>query len=212
MTETELIKNLANSLKPKTPIESTPRLLLRWSLICLTCLVVGVSWLGFREDLFRETLDPRYILSNTLIALGTLGAATASLTWSVPGRSLGKLKTVLCFAPHILWMGMVSLDFVLRPESSTHTSSFGGLCASEIFLFALIPALLLFGVVKRGAVLSKEKTGLAVVLASSGVGALAVQFTCHNNSPVHLLLWHVLPVVTFGALGLWIGKKFLPKI
>jgi len=62
---------------------------------------------------------------------------------------------------------------------------------------------------RKAAPLNLEKTGMLSVLSVGALGAFGTQFICTIDSPLHFLLWHFIPVLIIGLLGVFLGKLFL---
>jgi hypothetical protein len=43
------------------------------------------------------------------------------------------------------------------------------------------------------------------VLAAGAAGALTSEMACSIESPIHILLWHLLPIAVFGLVGAVVG-------
>jgi hypothetical protein len=82
-------------------------------------------------------------------------------------------------------------------------------CSLCIMIFALIPGLMLFRIMRRYATAHPRAAGTLALLASASIGNLALKFAEANDSVPHLLLWHMTPIILLGVGGGWLGKKFL---
>jgi hypothetical protein len=51
--------------------------------------------------------------------------------------------------------------------------------------------------------------GLLAVLATAAVGVLGANTICPNDRPLHMLLWHVAPLMLFAAIGAGLGAWLL---
>ena len=80
-------------------------------------------------------------------------------------------------------------------------------CALCIGSVAMLPSLLLFGILRRGATVRPMQAGIFAVLAASAIGCLTLRLSEANDSLAHLLLWHYLPTLIFAALGAVIGAR-----
>jgi hypothetical protein len=74
-------------------------------------------------------------------------------------------------------------------------------CSLQITLIGLIPTILLAVMIRRAAPLPWLWSGIYVGLATIGLGAAALQFSCSSDDPMHLLVWHLLPGVLFVSVA-----------
>src|SRR5207249_4510477 len=99
---------------------------------------------------------------------------------------------------------------LFEPVPSAMPAVPGLRCALCVALFGLLPWTALFVAVRRGAPLDALVAGAYVGGAAFLVGALAVRIACPVDAPVHVLGWHVLPVVGWSALSAVAGAALLP--
>ena len=60
--------------------------------------------------------------------------------------------------------------------------------------------------IHRAAPIEPRWTALLGMLAAGAAGALASEIACPIHSPIHILLWHVLPVANLACLGVAAGS------
>ncbi len=209
MREIDLIEKLSSELRPVQPVESVAKRLLKWLGISILCISAGISLSGLREDWQLVFRSPVLLFQNVAILLGIITSAAAALLLSVPGNEKTKATKFLVIVPVVIWV--LILMFGIFEEREFHPGM-GVSCATDIFLFGILPGLLLFFLVRKGAALLRGYAGFLVLLASAGTGAWALQFTCHNDEPAHILLWHFFPMVVLSTLGILVGRKFLRRI
>jgi hypothetical protein len=77
---------------------------------------------------------------------------------------------------------------------------------------SILPAAILFYFIRRAAVLKRDIVGILVLLSGISFGLLGVQLTCVDSTPMHVLVWHILPTGIVMAFGVWLSRKLLIKI
>lgn len=82
-------------------------------------------------------------------------------------------------------------------------------CTLSITLVSLLPAVWTFYVMRKFASTHYQWAGSIALLSAFSVGALWLRLHEVNDSILHLLEWHYLPMIAFGIVGLWLGKKIL---
>ena len=87
----------------------------------------------------------------------------------------------------------------------THTYE----CTFCIVLVALLPAAWYFLGIRRFASTRYRWAGSIVLLSALSIGALWLRLSEPNDSIVHVIQWHYLPMLGFGLAGLWLGKLIL---
>ncbi len=209
MREIDLIEKLSSELRPVQPVESVARRLFTWLGISIFCVAAGISLSGLREEWQVVFQTPALLLQNIAILLGIITSAAAALLLSVPGNEKAKATKFLVAIPVVIWI--LILIFGITEKREFHPGM-GVNCATDVFLFGILPGLLLFFLVRKGAALLRGYAGFLVLLASAGMGAWALQFTCHNDDPAHILLWHFVPMVILGSVGILVGRKFIRRI
>jgi hypothetical protein len=206
MNTDRLIHDLAQHATPVKRLETPTLRLLKWMLAALLCVGVGVATLGLRQDLVAAIRNPLYLIQlAAMLSLAFLSALSA-LMLSVPGY-LSPRRWLLPLITLLLWLGTL----VRALTGATDLSGGLGLsCARDIFVLAAMPAIVLAWMLRKGAVLNPLQTGFCALIGSGALGALAAQFICSNDGPLHLLLWHFAPTLAIGLLGLSIGRYLFP--
>ncbi len=87
--------------------------------------------------------------------------------------------------------------------------SFAWHCVYKTTSVATVPGVVLFLMVRRAAPMRAAWAGLLAILATAAVGVLGANIICPNDRPWHMLLWHVVPLMLFAALGAALGAWLL---
>jgi hypothetical protein len=64
-----------------------------------------------------------------------------------------------------------------------------------------IPAVVSILLIQRGAALEPRWAAMLGVLAAGAAGALTSELACPIRLPMHVMLWHVLPVAAYAVVG-----------
>jgi hypothetical protein len=200
MNTDDLIEKLAN--EPRNTEDFSPKKsFLIWLLICAFCLLAGISSLGLREDWMLLIDSPLLLLQNLMILLGFVSLGYISLMLSVPGNINTKKAKLFISIPIVVWLLCLLLIFANSNYDPTTALKIGFGCVSDIIIIGVLPGAALFFFLAKGMVLSKWITGLVASVSVLMLGAWAVQYTCHNDSAVHILLWHFLPMLIGSLIG-----------
>lgn len=177
----------------------------RWFLVSLLCVTTGIAVLGLRPDLESVVWTPTFFLQ----AFFTLGLATLSalsaFIFSVPDKK----KIWLNAVPGVtlaLWLGVIGRALF---SSADVRAGMGLSCVRDIVILGLFPGVFLFVMLRQAAPLKLGKVGVLAALSVAGLGAIGTQFICTNDDPLHILLWHHVPVLILGGTGVFLGRLVL---
>ena len=171
-------------------------------------LAVSLAVSGVRHDWVQAISRPWFVAE--LLALFMI-FITASLSASLLSFPDLHQKRRQAFSP--LWMFalfLIVVFFAWRADSPAaalpeHTIE----CTSCIVLMALIPTAWTFYVMRNYASTHGHWAGSVAILAAFSVGALWLRLQESNDSILHVIEWHYLPMLAFAAVGLWMGKWLL---
>lgn len=204
-----LVARLKADLTPVRPLWPPSVRLASW-LVLAGLVVASAMKMGLRHDLAVQLRRPLYVLEVLTLLGASSAAASVALRGAVPGLGawrtgylavvLGVLGTaLLCSEP-----GEVA--FSLGPFVQS-----GLQCACCIAMFGLLPWAFVFVAVGRGAPLEGRIAGTYAGAAGFLVGAAAVRVACPIDDPLHVLTWHMAPVVVWTAASVLVGSVWLVR-
>lgn len=181
---------------------------LEWMAVALCDLAVALLFSGTRQDLLLELHKPWFAaelaaLSGILICT-SLSAALLSYPDLHQKRSIA-YAPIAAFALFVLVM-----LFAWRadnPPAPLPLHSFE--CTLSITLLSLLPAAWTFHVMRKFASTHSRWAGSIACLFAFSVGALWLRLYEQNDSIMHLIRWHYLPMAGVGIAGMWLGKRVL---
>ncbi|MGQ0733221.1 MAG: NrsF family protein [Acidobacteriota bacterium] len=211
MRTEELIHELAQSAQPVRPLRPVGIRLLGWIVLVAGSFGVVVSVMGTRADLAAVATSPTFAFEAALLIVTALSAAVGALVVSVPGAE----RTVLVrWAP--VMAGIAAVLWVIGDLAASVTAgapelrfTFGWSCVWKTASVGAVPGTALFAMVRQAAPLRAGWAGLLAVLATAAVGVLGANVICPSDRPLHLLLWHVGPLMVCAALGAALGVWLL---
>ncbi|MFY9327692.1 MAG: DUF1109 domain-containing protein [Georgfuchsia sp.] len=168
--------------------------------------VLAVS--GLRPDWPQAMSQPWFVAE--IVALFML-LVTASFSAALLAFPDLHQKRRLAFAPAwMLTLFLVVMLFAWHADNPPATLSQHGIeCTSCILLLAILPGVWTFYITRMFASTHCHWAGSSALLAAFSVGALWLRLQEANNSILHVVEWHYLPMLAFGMLGLWLGKWLL---
>ncbi|MGE3274048.1 MAG: NrsF family protein [Vicinamibacterales bacterium] len=211
MRTEDLIRELAAEAEPVARLRPLGIRVLGWIGLALVCALVVVEMVGARADLADVAWTGHFATETLLLAITALSAAAGALVLSIPGAERSALVRWL---PVVTGAGLVAWiagELGMAAASGHPTGFFGPAwaCVLKTASIGIVPGIVLFGMVGRAAPLRAAWAGLLAILATSAVGVMGTNILCPNDRPLHLLLWHVAPMVLFSAAGAALGTWLL---
>jgi len=205
----DLIRELAADGRPVRRLAPWLRRAALWTLVAVACAVGVIGSLGTRRDIAQVMWRGPYIFEALLLIVTALSAAGGALIVSVPGAERSKLVRwlpVVAGGGALLWVAG-ELAVVVAAGEQTGRIGPSWWCIQRTLIVGLVPGILLFAMVGRGAPLRAAWAGLLALLATSALGVLGTNIMCSVDRPVHVLLWHVGPMALLAAAGAFIGAS-----
>lgn len=191
-----------------TPVRQTPApttSLVLWIMTATLSVGAGVALMGVRENIHLIWSEGRNVVQLVLTFFMAVVSAASAIYLSIPGGEKRHLSW-LPFVSMALWVFVLAVSLFLDGEGQPHT---GFSCVANIVLLGVLPGVALFAVIRRGFTLDSGRTGLIMLLGIAASGVTGIQFLCSDDHPLHAILWHFLPVVGLGILGVYIGRRFI---
>ncbi|MCT4641314.1 MAG: DUF1109 domain-containing protein [Bacteriovoracaceae bacterium] len=203
-----LLKKLAKDPAKKS-VGSIKIRVLKWLLICLFYIVMMVALVGLRKDYLKVCTTYQF-WADVVSLLGVIiTSSIICFKLATPGNEK-KLNLKSMFIPVAIWLISNIIIFILNKSFYIETAhTIFSMCFGEIMVLSIVPLVILFNLSIKLEVRYKKYFGLSTFLASSGVCALAIQFSCPNSNPIHILFSHILPVILFTYIGTFVFRKIL---
>ncbi len=208
MEDNKFIKNLVSDLKPVQVFKLEMSHYLKVLGVGAFSLLAGLALSGLRGDLAIIIRTPQFIIETILIIALAISSAVAALRLSVPGSSTKPTFITVGIAAGAWLLTLI----VILVTDRNFIASRGLTCSTQVILGGVLPAVLIFKIASRGAPLKRQLIGWIAVLSGGAFGALNAHLSCSLSDPLHVLFWHLTPVLIVSALGVFIGKHFLRKL
>lgn len=206
----ENIEQLVDALsKEASAIKRAPHpfvLCLKWLGGALAYLAIALAVSGVRPDLLMQ--QPLFV-AEIAVLIGLL-AATALSAALLAFPDLYQ-KRMLATAP--VWLSallaaVMSFAWLAdEPPAPLPVHSFE--CTLSILACSLLPCAGIFHVMRRYAGTHPRHSGIVAVLFAFSTGALWLRLYEINDSIIHVIEWHYLPMIFTGWLGWKIGRHLL---
>lgn len=206
----QFIKNLASELKPVRVVKFRFVDLLKIIAVGFLCVFAAVAILGLRFEFTELALSAKFFFDSVMLAALGILSILAAFSLSVPSEKNQKVYRLPVFVFGLILIA-TSYSFITTSNPLLYLGH-GFSCAYEIFLISIFPASVLFYFIRKAAVLQRDIVGVLVLLSGVSFGLLGVQLTCADSTPMHLLIWHILPSTLIMAFGIWLSRHLIKKI
>jgi len=208
----DLITKLSGEIKSVKPLGKPIKLIIYLlSALSVYGIIVQIIF-GLRLDLAAQFLRPLFVTEIILILLLLITSAVAAVLAMYPDSyqksQLLKLPYIFFFLLLLVFAAQFFTsqdELMIIPKITSHAIE----CTICIFVLSLIPAVLMFSMLQKGATTIPLQAGLFTTLAASSLGYLILRFNEMNDSITHLVTWHYLPILFFAFIGSLLGKWLL---
>lgn len=212
MTTEQLIANLAKQ-GPNKKFPSPVRILGIWAALVAIYSVAIVVATPLRADLFQRLTHPGFVME-LIVAILMIG--TSALSASYLALPDGNQKH------HIRWLPVIPVLLLivgLVYGVTTHPSSALVNCVSKdhlacsikVIVWSIAPTVMIFFTLQKAAPTRFYWAGGMAGLSSGSISYLLLVLIEKNNSAIHFLIFHFLPVVAVTVLAMMIGKRVLGR-
>jgi len=212
MQRNDLIQHLVQDLRPVRSLVPVRRRFTIWLAVAVASMAAVMAWIGCRSDLSGRLSNIPFCLESALLAAAASLAAWNSLTLSIPGSEPRKSLLWYPVILAALWMASVLIHLAQAKLVSGPSVLHPGVrlsCVVGLLLLSAIPGSILFGMIHRGVSLHPALNGAFALFSPALLGACGMRWICDIDSPIHLLVWHLAPVLAAGALGIYVGRWLL---
>lgn len=184
------------------------RLSLKWMGAAVIYLAVSLALSGLRPDLAQKFHEPWFVAE--IVSLLGIFIATSLSAALLAFPDLYQ-KRGIAFSP--AWMFALFLLVMYftwhadSPPAPLPVHSFE--CTLSITLMTLLPAAWTFYAMRKFASTHYRLAGGIALLSAFSVGALWLRLHEVNDSIIHVIQWHYLPMLGIGLIGLWLGRILL---
>ncbi len=201
-----LIIRLAKDNAALQPAPHPVLLSLKWMGVALAYLMLMLLFSGIRPD-FSQRLHESWLFAE-MLALVVIFITTSFCAALLSFPDLHQMRSMV-FAPVVAFTLFMLVLLVAwqadQPPALTPLHSIE--CTLSITLSALLPAAWTLYQMRKFATTHYGWAGTVALLYAFSVGAIWLRLYEVNDSIMHVLLWHYLPMSIFALVGWWLGKK-----
>lgn len=204
----DLIARLAQDAAAVKPAPHPFVLSIKLTGMAALYLLVSLAVSGLRPDWADKLHSPMYVAE--IVALLAIFASTTLASALLVFPDLHQ-KARLALAP-LFAFALFGLILLLawhgdNPPAPLPVHSFE--CTLSIAAVSLLPLFWTLVLMRRAASTHCRLAGGVALLSSFSVGALWLRLHEVNDSILHVIAWHYLPMLLVGIIGLWLGKRIL---
>lgn len=196
MNTDELIQQLANEGAQQPLMHPIKRALL-WYSGAFAFVFTAIYLKGFRADLLDKLNETDFILETVILLSITLySAATAFYSARPEGISKYSSLPIYLFMLCLVILTIYTSDTILHLNHISHAfESLMLACSCKIIIVSLLPTIVMFYLLRKGATIHQKKTGFFAALSTSLYAYLFMRYVEPVDDIFHLVLWHVTPVM-----------------
>ena len=213
MNTDHLIDRLATDVRPVRRLLNPAERAALWTALALVCVALGVVYFGVRHDIGTAWANPGLLARLALLAATMWLSVVAAFRLSVPGGEtrafarwwpLTLLGVLMAFSA----AEVVAAWLVGDPGSPLRSWT----CVRKVAFVGVVPAIVSVTLISRGYAIEPRWTALLGVLAAGAAGALTSELACPIQAPMHIMLWHITPVVVSTAIGALVGTLVVERM
>jgi len=205
-----LVKDIIGRFQPAQRLWPVYSRLLCWLALELAIMAL-VAYRAPRSDLVLRLHGLHYLFElAAFIALGALGAGLALRT-AIPGREATVIELTLISTIALISVLLVSIEPSAKDGSPGLFLLAGIRCTGSTAMLAAVPWCALFWAVIKGMPLDTRKAGALIGTAAFSFAFAATRLGCPIDDSIHLLAWHVMPVVAGTALSIIAANRLRPR-
>lgn len=204
----KLIDKLAQDAVAVRPAHHPIVLSLEWMAVAVFYLAVSLMLSGLRPNLMLKFHEPWFAAEIAALVGIFISTPLSAALLSFP--DLHQMRRV-ALAPALMFTLFVLVMFFAwhadNPPAPLPVHSFQ--CTIGITLLSLLPAAWIFYVMRKFASTYYHWAGCIALLFAFSIGAIWLRLYEINDSIIHVIEWHYLPMIAFGMVGLWLGRVML---
>ncbi len=204
----DLIASLSERMEPIKRPANPFALFLKWLAGSLAYMGMLLLFFGLRQNLLIKFHSPLFLAELGFLASIMITSALSAAILSFPDIYQ---KRWLVFTPVLPLLLFIATLFIAWQNDNPPAPlpPHGIECLACITMFSLLPAAFMLFILRKQASTHYAIAGSIALISAASVGCLTLRLSENTDSIPHLVEWHYLPMIGFGILGLWVGRKLL---
>ncbi len=209
MNTDQLIAQLSSEALPTPPMSSPWRLATKWLIGLLVYSGALFLLIAPRADLGTQLQSPLFVLELVLLACMVISSTVSAALLSFPDmhqKSRIVRLPLVCFG---LFTVLIGFHWLTSPPPMSAMSIKECVCTLFMTLYAFIPAVWLFFMMRNAKSTHPKACGSVVVIAAFGLGALILRLSEPNDDVMHFIVFHYIPMLAAALMGVALGRLLL---
>lgn len=192
-------------------VKSAPHpfaLSLQWIGLALIYLLVLLLVKGVRNELVVALQHPWFAIEVALLVALLAATSVSAALLSFP--DMFQMRHVVWIPLALFGVFGFALFMAWRADMPPAPFPVHSIeCTLAIIVASILPGVWMLYFMRKLASTHYQWAGSIGLLHAFSIGALWLRLQENNDSILHVLQWHYLPMIGFGLLGLWLGKLML---
>lgn len=203
----EFIKQIVSNHKAIKTVISVKKRLAIWFISIILFSLFALNFNILRDDLSILMLDFKFALASLSLLGSSISLAYLALLLGNPGKNLTHSKNLI-YLNLLLLLVALSLTFYLHPKPFSQSKLISSIhCSSSLIFISLVPGFILYLLMRVASVQDSLLASFVLFLAAGSFAAFILQMSCLADSPMHVFLYHLLPILLLGSIGIVTAKK-----
>jgi hypothetical protein len=198
----QLIERLVTDASPVRRLMDPRRRAALWVALALICVALGVAYFGIRSDIGGSSPFAPFLLRIVLLLATMWLSVVAALRLAVPGADP---RAWTRWWPLVLLGAAIAVTagelVIVSLVGDVGRPMQGWRCVRKLTFAGAVPVVAAMFLIRRAAPLDPVWTALLALVAAGAAGALTSELACPISLPMHVMLWHVLPIAVYAAIG-----------
>lgn len=209
----DLISELSHNLTSTRRAGRTVDLFIYWLLFnFITSLFFVTSTGSFREGSFRQAYESSQFLLESLVGLlAIVLLGVTAIRSGIPSNISRMKRNTPALLLLFIWLAFYVVGIWWPALEPTTLGKREFPCYLETMLYGLPSLVIGLYFIGRLYSLNGAWSGLMIGLAAGATPALIMQFAC-MYIPIHIITHHLIPGLTLGLIGMFVGRLYLGKI
>jgi hypothetical protein len=208
MKTNDLIEELSNKgLAERKPLMTPMKFTCIWIGVMITYVIIISAIIGVREDLIYKLQDLIWTLEILFLLSLAISATFAANCLALP--DVNQNKHIMLFP--VLHSGLFCIMLIIQYFRNMELAFFdyAAHCSVHLMLYSVVPIILMFALLKRAAAIHKGKAGFMISISVTSFGYLILRLVENTDNILHLLLWHLAPMLLVSTISIFIGQRLL---
>lgn len=208
-----LIAAMCDGLKPVKQAPRACKNMMIWYICSVALISIIILLLGVRpED--NKLYEGVFLVKSVVLLFLSAACAYGGFRLGIPDSpAKHRIWAALCYGALVFWF--ISLAYTVYDISAealiteAHSGHIG--CASVLTASASAMAVLMFVMLHDSFPVRPYITGMAVALAATALAYVFTSYFCYLDTPEHVAIFHMGPVLLITMLFVLVARFFLKK-